>query len=48
MTNTAVVERPDLAITRVRRAVKLRLGQVTRVTAITPTLTRITTNQFCR
>jgi NADPH-dependent ferric siderophore reductase len=34
--------RPDLAVTRIRHAIKLRLGRVTQVTALSPTLTRIT------
>jgi NADPH-dependent ferric siderophore reductase len=42
MLHAAASSRPDLAVTRVRRAVKLRLGKVIRVHAITPTLVRIT------
>jgi NADPH-dependent ferric siderophore reductase len=42
MLHTAPSSRPDLAVTRVRRAVKVRLGKVIRVQAITPTLVGIT------
>jgi NADPH-dependent ferric siderophore reductase len=37
-----LADRPDLSVTRVRHPVKLRLGVVTRVTAITPHLIRVT------